>query len=404
MLDIRATHYPSPLSEVEFASVPLSVSLYNAADEPALVSGTFRVYNNNTGLLIHTSDITPLTLTAGASAVAPALTDFTPPAPADDTYFVVFDAIATNSLVPDGIGIHLGAFFFDVKPVGMGPAPAAHHPTHEDGGSDEINVTGLSGHLADAQDPTAHAATHADGGGDDVDHNTLTNLDVGDVHTQYRLRHEILLECDFIHEVTSGYNVYPWFTQAISAGFSTQTPAETDHPGILAFWSSVNANSGFYCATNVVAFLIAGGENTALWHRPLVLSGTTKHFGFIDTTTVSDPVDGVWIWQDPATGIIYGRTMNNSVGSTTGTGYQLVANTWYYEKIIINPGATRVDFYLYDATGALLWTDNLTTNIPTAAGRTLGNGVVITNSGTTQQKLAEVDFISALLPDQRPDV
>lgn len=31
------------------------------------------------------------------------------------------------------------------------PAPAAHHTTHEDGGSDEINVTGLSGLLADVQ-------------------------------------------------------------------------------------------------------------------------------------------------------------------------------------------------------------------------------------------------------------
>lgn len=149
MLDIRATHYSSPHSEVEFASVPLSVGLYNASDEPGLISGTFRIYNGSTGLLLHTSDIIPITLTAGASAIAAALTDFTPPAPADNTYFVLFDALATNSLVPDGIGIHLGAFYFDVKPVGMGPAPAAHAPTHEIGGSDFLTTENLSTASAD---------------------------------------------------------------------------------------------------------------------------------------------------------------------------------------------------------------------------------------------------------------
>lgn len=145
MLDIRATHYVSPLSEVEFESIPLTVHIVNVADETGLVTGKFRVYNDTTGLLIHTSDIAPLSMAAGAAVDVSALTDWDPPAPLDDTYFVVFDGRATNTLVPDGIGIFLGAFHFDVKPVGMGPAPAAHHGTHELGGSDEIDCTGLPG-------------------------------------------------------------------------------------------------------------------------------------------------------------------------------------------------------------------------------------------------------------------
>ena len=143
MLDIRATHYVSPLSEVDFASVPLTVHLINVADETGLVTGKFRVYNDTTGTLVHTSDIAPLSLSAGVQADVSALTDFDPPAPLDDTYFVVFDGNAANSLVPDGIGIFLGAFHFDVKPTGMGPAPAAHGGTHEDGGSDELEVSDL---------------------------------------------------------------------------------------------------------------------------------------------------------------------------------------------------------------------------------------------------------------------
>jgi len=144
VLDIRATHYVSPLSEVEFESIPLTVHITNVADETGLITGKFRVYNDVTGLLIHTSDIAPLTLAAGAGIDASALTDFDPPAAADDVYFVIFDGNASNALVPDGINFVLGKFDFDVKPVGMGPAPATHHPTHENGGADELEVSDLA--------------------------------------------------------------------------------------------------------------------------------------------------------------------------------------------------------------------------------------------------------------------
>jgi hypothetical protein len=145
VLDIRAIHYPSPLSEVNFKSVPLSVRLKNYADETGQVTGMFRVYNDTTGLLIFSSEIEPINVAAGVTIDVSSLTDFDPPAPADDVYFVLFDGTAVNALVPDGISIHRGAFYFDVKPVGMGPAPAAHHATHENGGSDEIDCTGLTG-------------------------------------------------------------------------------------------------------------------------------------------------------------------------------------------------------------------------------------------------------------------
>lgn len=48
-----------------------------------------------------------------------------------------------------------------------------HAASHEFGGSDEINVTGLSGLLADAQNPLPHAPSHSSGGTDPI---TVTNL------------------------------------------------------------------------------------------------------------------------------------------------------------------------------------------------------------------------------------
>jgi hypothetical protein len=48
-------------------------------------------------------------------------------------------------------------------------APLDHSASHENGGSDEISVAGLSGTLADAQTPAAHAATHLSTGSDAID-------------------------------------------------------------------------------------------------------------------------------------------------------------------------------------------------------------------------------------------
>ena len=55
-------------------------------------------------------------------------------------------------------------------------AIAAHASTHEDGGSDEINVAGLSGLLADGQTALAHASTHEDGGSDEISVAGLSGL------------------------------------------------------------------------------------------------------------------------------------------------------------------------------------------------------------------------------------
>lgn len=46
--------------------------------------------------------------------------------------------------------------------------PASHASSHQNGGADEINVAGLSGALADAQTPTAHASSHQHGGADEI--------------------------------------------------------------------------------------------------------------------------------------------------------------------------------------------------------------------------------------------
>ena len=55
-------------------------------------------------------------------------------------------------------------------------AESTHHTAHENGGDDEISVTGLSGLLADAQTPLAHALSHQDAGTDEISVQGLSGL------------------------------------------------------------------------------------------------------------------------------------------------------------------------------------------------------------------------------------
>ena len=245
MLDIRAVAYIAPVSEVDFAPVPLTVRLVNYADETGLVSAGFRVYNDSTGLLIYQSDIIPVEIAKGETVDVSALTDYMPPSPADDTYFVLFDGNAANALVPDGINIHLGSFYFDVKPAPLGPIPAGHAVTHEDTGIDEVDVTGLAGLLADPQTPILHSGTHALPSPDAVYVDFLATLET---HTYFRLSPDgtggVKWNSDVEkhhtnHETGGGDEID--VTDLTGLLTDPQTPAAHDHAGDTISPDVVNA-------------------------------------------------------------------------------------------------------------------------------------------------------------------
>lgn len=362
MLDIRATSYVSPVSEVTFESIPLTVHIVNVADETGLVTGKFRVYNDTTGLMIHSSDIAPLSLAGHQSIDVTALTDFDPPAPLDDTYFVIFDGHASNALVPDGTNFTLGAFYFNVKPTGMGPAPAAHHATHEDGGSDEIDCTGLVG-----------------AGGGSV--------------------YSLLIEQEFLPWEFYPNYLYlhsPWRVNDIGSNADLVSIAGlANHPGIACIVSGTSAGSGFYFITSNLAFLLAGTEATDFIFALQYVAGTTIRMGFHDSNSAAAPTDGCYLEIAQVLGVdgvILGKTRNNSAESTTATKFTLIPGDWYRGRVSLNATATLVTFTLFNAAGTVVWTDTLNTNIPTA--RETGHAIVATNSDTSAHDLIYLDYMN----------
>jgi len=60
--------------------------------------------------------------------------------------------------------------------TGGGGTPSAHGSSHEDGGSDELDVTGLTGLLATPQTPATHATSHQNAGGDEINVGGLSGV------------------------------------------------------------------------------------------------------------------------------------------------------------------------------------------------------------------------------------
>lgn len=189
-----------------------------------------------------------------------------------------------------------------------------------------------------------------------------------------------------------------WVAGAINSGtFSNiNCVAPTiNHPGVGGIFSSTTPDSGYKIVGYASPGLLLGGgeESNFIFSLPsVVTAGTTSRLGFQDSITVTDPVDGVYISIVDTT--LKGRCLSNSSATATGTTYTLVAGTWYRTNIELNANATLATFQLYDsATGVLLWTDTVASNIPTGAGRFTGHGVVSTNSGTVAVQLITLDYM-----------
>ncbi|MFA5696533.1 MAG: hypothetical protein WC917_03765, partial [Bacilli bacterium] len=196
--------------------------------------------------------------------------------------------------------------------------------------------------------------------------------------------------------MTSSTQTYPWASTGVSSGTQRAIVGSVNHPGIVKVNSSSTANSGYYYEfINSSLAGLHGNEVTTAIIFPIRTDSVTTRFGFHDATSSSDAVDGVYFEVVPGDGECSGKTANNSVRSTTGTHYHLSNSTWYRLYLVVNGDATRVDYYIFDAAGAQLWTDGLTTNIPTA--RSTGHGIICTKTLGGVSELINIDYMDCYL-------
>jgi hypothetical protein len=106
--------------------------------------------------------------------------------------------------------------------------------------------------------------------------------------------------------------------------------------------------------------------------------------GFKDNTTNAQPVDGAYVYfvGNGTVVTMSARTRNNSTETIAATTWQPTLNTWYTLSITVNDAANSVGFSVVDDAGTSQWTETITTNIPTAAGRETGIGIQANESTT----------------------
>jgi hypothetical protein len=193
-----------------------------------------------------------------------------------------------------------------------------------------------------------------------------------------------IIEEDFL---TASSNTLDHLTgAAISSGTMGAIAGTKEHPGIAYLRDSTTANGGYTVRTDTTPFLISGGEKSIFIFQAKGAKSTAGiRMGFEDSFAIqTQPTDAVCFENaSRSANVLRGMCKNNAGPTYTGTTYTMSADTWYRGEITVNAAATSVNFSLYlCTTGALLWSSDVTGNIPTATGRELGWGVVAAETST----------------------
>lgn len=162
--------------------------------------------------------------------------------------------------------------------------------------------------------------------------------------------------------------------------------------GILRLTSSTTANSGVAIRGQSTPIILKGNEVFAEIINPLAFTNTTHRAGLHNSTSSSEPSNGVY-FEYNGSGAIALRAANGGARNTATTITTLSLNTWYKLRITVNATATSILGEVFNSSGVLIASQTVTTNIPTTA-RLLNICSITTNSGTTATALIDVDYIS----------
>lgn len=179
---------------------------------------------------------------------------------------------------------------------------------------------------------------------------------------------------------------------AIATGTCASNADSGAHPFTIQLTSSGSANSGWLVRTTTAALVLGGGESIRTGFLINTLSTLTYRFGFADATSSTAPVDGCYI-EVVSTGVATGICANNSTTTSTGTTTTLSTSTWYSGEVLLNSDASVATFTIYDASGSQIWTNTVSSNIPTTSARATGYEAIATQGTGGTTALVTLDYM-----------
>ncbi len=202
----------------------------------------------------------------------------------------------------------------------------------------------------------------------------------------------------------------------ISSGSLRSSASIVNHPGVIYVRNTGVAGGGAWISTTntpvatSVGMLPSAGYKFEVILHPVYSSPTgsfvaTARIGFLDTpASATDATNGIYIEMNgTASGMsFYGKTASASVRSQTASSYSLaygsaasLNSTNWHRLVITVTSASLITFEIYNNSNTLVWTDTLTTNIPTA----VVNGVLIaTSTNTAQYDIISFDYAQITIP------
>ena len=212
---------------------------------------------------------------------------------------------------------------------------------------------------------------------------------------------------DYINEfintptTTSNGNDLLATNSGTGAATATQATDAANRVGLVRTTTGTTATGRSYVNAAASSVRLGGGVWVyEIYVNLTTLSTSTERyqmlFGFFDTYTAANQVDGVYILYDEggaSTGSAASAnwqlvTASNSTRTFSTSSTAVAATTWTKLRVEINAAGTRADFFVNDTN-----IGNITTNIPTGSGRELGFGWGMIKSVGTTARTLDVDYI-----------
>jgi hypothetical protein len=96
--------------------------------------------------------------------------------------------------------------------------------------------------------------------------------------------------------------------------------------------------------------------------------------------------------------LLQGSCASNSATTNTSSSYNISNLAWYTVSIYVDPTASSVNFSLYNEYNNLVWTDVVSSDIPTGSGRETGFGIMATESTTDATAIMiQVDYAKLVI-------
>jgi hypothetical protein len=209
-------------------------------------------------------------------------------------------------------------------------------------------------------------------------------------------RNEFKYTNDFVG--TAQDSVYQVIGSGTGAGGSS-TAGSTGHPGQVTLTTGTTATGAGLAGANDggTPFLFGNGD---YWRfetdlKLPLLSNNDATNTYLVKAGMSDggsgaPTDGCWFsyTHNVNTGKWQGNCANNSTTSTCNAVVTVAASTWYRLTIVFASDGSSVDFQV-DGTSEC----QITTNIPTTAGRETSSNISILKTASTTARTLILDYV-----------